>query len=93
MRLSLASRRLGPLRRPSLIIFTALGLAAVGIGSAAQAQTARKPSPYENARPLRPDEIEARKAEDAKRGGPAFLSQIRTQAESVSYTHLRAHET
>jgi hypothetical protein len=81
MRLSLASRCLDPLRRPSLIALTALGLAAVGIGSAAQAQTARKPSPYENARPLRPDEIEARKAEDAKRGGPAFLGQIRTQAE------------
>ncbi|KAG1246710.1 hypothetical protein G6F68_014520 [Rhizopus microsporus] len=81
MRLSLASRCLDPLRRLSLIALTALGLAAVGIGSAAQAQTARKPSPYENSRPLRPDEIEARKAEDAKRGGPAFLGLIRTEAE------------
>ncbi|QVQ29704.1 PEP/pyruvate-binding domain-containing protein [Achromobacter deleyi] len=46
-----------------------------------QAQTARKPSPYENARPLRPDEREARKEEDARGSGPAFLDQIRTQDE------------
>jgi hypothetical protein len=84
MRLSPATRRLPalrPLRRPSLIVLTALGLLAASIHPAAQAQTARKPSPYENARPLRPDERAAKQAEDAKHGGPAYLNQIRTQAE------------
>lgn len=81
MRPSPASRRLAPPRRPGLfVVLAAFGLLAAGIG-AAQAQTARKPSPYENARPLRPDEIEAVKQGDAKRAGPAFLGQIRTQAE------------
>lgn len=56
-------------------------LLTLAAGPLAQAQTARKPSPYENARPLRPDEIEARKAEDARQGGPAFLAKIQTQAE------------
>lgn len=55
-----------------------LGIAGI---DAAQAQTARKPSPYENGRPLRPDEVEARKAEDARWGGPRFLEKIQTRAE------------
>lgn len=75
------SRRLAPRRRPSLIVLTALGLLATAIAPAAQAQTARKPSPYENQRPLRPDEREARQAENAKYAGPAFLGKIATQAE------------
>ncbi len=56
-------------------------LLALAAGQLAQAQTARKPSPYENLRPPTPEEIEARKAEDARRGGPAFLAKIQTQAE------------
>ncbi|WMD22702.1 PEP/pyruvate-binding domain-containing protein [Achromobacter seleniivolatilans] len=69
------------LTRPSLIVLTALGLLTASIAPAAQAQTARKPSPYENQRPLRPDEREARQAENAKHAGPAFLGQITSQAE------------
>ncbi|MGB3436844.1 PEP/pyruvate-binding domain-containing protein [Achromobacter sp.] len=64
----------------SLILLTALGPLAASFGTAAQAQTARKPSPYENSRPLSPDE-RAAQAEDGKKAGPAFLGQIRTQAE------------
>lgn len=73
--------RVAPRRRNSLIVLTALGLLTASIAPAAQAQTARKPSPYENQRPLRPDEREARQAENAKHGGPAFLGQITSQAE------------
>lgn len=81
MRPTAALRRPGPPRRPKLLVLALAGLLAAGWGLAAQAQTARKPSPYENQRPLRPDEREARLAESAKRGGPGFLGQIRTEAE------------
>lgn len=70
-----------PRARPCRIVLAAVFALGIAAGNAAQAQTARKPSPYENGRPLRADEIEARKAEDARRGGPRFLEQIRTQAQ------------
>lgn len=76
-----AARRLPARRLASLIVLAALGPLAASLGPTAQAQTARKPSPYENARPLRPDERAAQQTEVAKQGGPAFLAQIRTQAE------------
>ncbi|OXC91383.1 pyruvate, phosphate dikinase [Achromobacter sp. KAs 3-5] len=73
-------RPLIPLRMSLAVL--AVSALLVGAGaSPAQAQTARKPSPYENGRPLRPDEVEARKAEDARWGGPRFLAQIKTRAE------------
>ncbi|MGN6457749.1 MAG: PEP/pyruvate-binding domain-containing protein, partial [Achromobacter mucicolens] len=73
-------RPLIPLRM-SLAVLAVFALL-VGAGAPpVQAQTARKPSPYENGRPLRPDEVEARKAEDARWGGPRFLAQIKTRAE------------
>ncbi|WP_454694330.1 PEP/pyruvate-binding domain-containing protein [Achromobacter aegrifaciens] len=75
-----APRRRPSLRLPRLIVLAALGTLAATSGPAVQAQTARKPSPYENSRPLRPDE-RAAQAEDGKQAGPAFLGQIRTQAE------------
>ncbi|WP_268640340.1 hypothetical protein, partial [Escherichia coli] len=62
-----------PLSQPAVLTAACLlALAALP----AQAQTARKPSPYENnviepfkaPRPLSPEEIAARKAEDARRG-------------------------
>jgi len=69
-------------RRPTrLIALAALTALAASLGPSAQAQTARKPSPYENVRPLPPDERAAQQAADAKTAGPAFLGQIRTQAE------------
>ena len=67
--------------RVSLAVLATVCLLNAAAGDAVQAQTARKPSPYENGRPLRPDEVEARKAEDARWGGPRFLDRIRTQAE------------
>ncbi|MCH3817799.1 hypothetical protein LZB41_09145, partial [Campylobacter jejuni] len=73
-----------PLSQPAVL--TAACLLALAVLPAAQAQTARKPSPYENviepvkARPLTPAEIEARKAEDARRGGPAFMARIDDEA-------------
>lgn len=69
------------LPRFRLALLASACLMALAAGPLAQAQTARKPSPYENSRPLRPDEIEARKAEDARRGGPAFLAKVQSQAE------------
>ncbi|MDH0735772.1 PEP/pyruvate-binding domain-containing protein [Achromobacter spanius] len=84
MPLSPALRRVGPPRhlRVCPIILSAFGLLlAVGSSSDALAQTARKPSPYENARPLRPDERATQSQEGAKRSGPAYLGQIHTQAE------------
>ncbi|AVJ27549.1 PEP/pyruvate-binding domain-containing protein [Achromobacter spanius] len=69
-----------PLRMSLAVLAASTLLASVGV-SPAQAQTARKPSPYENGRPLRPDEVEARKAEDARWGGPRFLEKIQTRAE------------
>lgn len=84
MRPSFATGRAAFRRGPSLIILTALGVLATAIGPIAHGQTARKPSPYENAqnvRPLRPDERAAAQVEDAKRGGPAFLGQIHALAE------------
>lgn len=65
----------------SRIVLAAVCALGIAAANGAQAQTARKPSPYENGRPLRPDEVEARKAEDARWGGPRFLAQIRTKAE------------
>ncbi|SEK00496.1 PEP/pyruvate-binding domain-containing protein [Achromobacter sp. NFACC18-2] len=65
----------------SLAAVSASCLLAGAISPVAQAQSARKPSPYENGRPLRPDEVEAPKTEDTRWGGPRFLEQIRTQAE------------
>lgn len=70
-----------PHSRVSRIVLAAVCALGIAAGNGAQAQTARKPSPYENGRPLRPDEVEARKAEDARWGGPRFLAQIRTRAE------------
>lgn len=75
-----------PLSRPAIL--TAACLLALAALPAAQAQTARKPSPYENnviepfraPRPLTPEEIAARKAEDARRGGPAFMARIDDEA-------------
>ena len=73
-----------PLSRPAILAATCL--LALAAQPAAQAQTARKPSPYENviepvkARPLTPAEIEARKAEDVRRGGPAFMARIENEA-------------
>ena len=69
------------LPRLRLSLLAGACLLALATGPLAQAQTARKPSLYENSRPLRPDEIEARKAEDARRGGPGFLAKIQTQAQ------------
>ncbi|EHK67730.1 PEP/pyruvate-binding domain-containing protein [Achromobacter arsenitoxydans] len=69
-----------PLRR-SLAALAASCLLASIAAPVVQAQTARKPSLYENGRPLTADEREARKAEDARWGGPAFLGRIQTQAE------------
>jgi len=69
-----------PLRMSLAVLAASTLLASVGVPPA-QAQTARKPSPYENGRPLRPDEVEARKAEDARWGGPRFLEKIQTRAE------------
>ncbi|KQZ98114.1 PEP/pyruvate-binding domain-containing protein [Achromobacter sp. Root565] len=69
-----------PLRMSLAVLAASTLLASVGVPPA-QAQTARKPSPYENGRPLRPDEVEARKAEDARWGGPRFLERIQTRAE------------
>ena len=69
------------LPRFRLALLASACLMELAAGPLAQAQTARKPSPYENSRPLRPDEIEARKAEDARRGGPAFLAKVQSQAE------------
>ncbi len=69
---------------PLRMSLAVLAVSALLVGAGAppvQAQTARKPSPYENGRPLRPDEVEARKAEDARWGGPRFLAQIETRAE------------
>ena len=69
---------------PRLIALAAISLFAAGIGiaPATHAQTARKPSPYENAsRPLTPEERAARQAENAKYGGPPFLAKITSQAE------------
>ncbi|MDF8361587.1 PEP/pyruvate-binding domain-containing protein [Achromobacter anxifer] len=78
---SSAPRRPVSRRLSGLAVLAALGLLAAA-GPAAQAQTARKPSPYENmARPLRPDELVVQPTDDAKRGGPAFLNQIANQAE------------
>ncbi|MCD0500053.1 pyruvate, phosphate dikinase [Achromobacter sp. MY14] len=84
MPLSSALRRVGLPRslRVCPIILSAFGLLlAAGSASDALAQTARKPSPYENARPLRPDELATPPQEGAKRGGPAYLDRIGTQAE------------
>lgn len=75
-----------PLSRPAIL--TTACLLALAALPAAQAQTARKPSPYENnviepfraPRPLTPEEIAARKAEDARRGGPAFMARIDDEA-------------
>lgn len=69
-----------PLRMSLAVLAASTLLAGVGVPPA-QAQTARKPSPYENGRPLRPDEVEARKAEDARWGGPRFLEKIQTRGE------------
>lgn len=69
-----------PLRMSLAILAASTLLAGVGVPPA-HAQTARKPSPYENGRPLRPDEVEARKAEDARWGGPRFLEKIQSRAE------------
>jgi hypothetical protein len=78
---SSAPRRPVSRRLSGLAVLAALGLLAAA-GPAAQAQTARKPSPYENmSRPLRPDELVVQPTDDAKRGGPAFLNQIANQAE------------
>lgn len=69
---------------PRLIALAAISLFAAGIGiaPATHAQTARKPSPYENAsRPLTPEERAARQAENAKYGGPPYLAKITSQAE------------
>lgn len=76
-----APRRVTSRRLPRLIVLATLGALAAGLGPAVHAQTARKPSPYENARPLSADERAAQQAEDARKAGPAYLSQIRTQAE------------
>ena len=67
--------------RGSLAVLAASCLLASIAAPVVQAQTARKPSLYENGRPLTADEREARKAEDARWGGPAFLGRIQTQAE------------
>ncbi|KRC70990.1 pyruvate phosphate dikinase [Achromobacter sp. Root83] len=67
--------------RVFLAVLGTICLLSAVVSPAVQAQTARKPSPYENARPLRPDEREARKEEDARWGGPAFLNQVRTEDE------------
>lgn len=69
-----------PLRMSLAVLAASTLLASVGVPPA-QAQTARKPSPYENGRPLRPDEVEARKEEDARWGGPRFLEKIQARAE------------
>lgn len=81
MRPSPARRRLSSRHLTRLIVLAALAGAAAGFGPSVQAQTARKPSPYENSRPLTPDERAAQPAEDAKKAGPAFLGKIQTQAE------------
>lgn len=67
--------------RMSLAILAASCLMPSVIAPPVQAQTARKPSLYENGRPLTSDERESRKAEDARWGGPAFLAQVRTKEE------------
>ncbi|WP_313619831.1 PEP/pyruvate-binding domain-containing protein [Achromobacter sp.] len=67
--------------RVSLALLAAVCLLSAAASDSVHAQTARKPSLYENGRPLTSDEREARKAEDARWGGPAFLAQIRTKEE------------
>jgi len=76
-----ASSKHFPLSRVSRIVLAVLCMLGTAASGPAHAQTARKPSPYENGRPLRPDEVEARKAEDARWGGPRFLGKIQTRAE------------
>lgn len=78
---SRASLRLRRAPRPGLLALTASGLLALSVVLPAAAQTARKPSPFENARPLRPDERAAQQTADAKRGGPAYLEQIGSKAQ------------
>lgn len=77
-----------PPPRVSLAILASLCLLAGAISPIVQAQTARKPSPYENARPLRADERDTRKEEDARWAGPAFLDQISTQAEFLQLARV-----